>query len=444
MKRNFAVAVGYSHSNQFMAKGLNGSAQGEPDMIHILNNIPHNNSSGHYLDDPILFTLDQNIELSYLTDDYITIWKTNQDQSEFYSQISINIESGDSQNIIKITPDPILSSEEYYIVVLTGGENGIKSIGGDILDGNFVLFFKSGVTVRPTTDTEEPIEGVDLFLDGKKEEIFTLSSDAFSADSANARISLVNTIPEDYSIGVKNIDKVIYIYNDDVYDNVPDNILVGKYSELPVDPDPFGDRAIQSSGVIVSDHSVAFLVSGIVDIPNREYIFKLPANKIRGINREEYDNVDRYIRFMSELTPVYATPDQILIRLKGFNPDMTIRISEYDVYKLIHEKSIYVSTEIGITVDSINLAMINRLVVCLVLRELIVTGMLLSGGNIKSRMLLMNEVVYENFDIKDILMELDNCIKENTPEGSSLSTVKIGIKSGKWMNRQGKNYNIYR
>jgi hypothetical protein len=413
-------------------------------MIHVLSTTPIANSSGHYLNDSIFIELDQDIELSYLSSNYINVWETNQGQTEFYNKILVGITTGTGQNIIKITPNPILESVSYYLVIITGGSGGIQSITSDTLENNYTLFFQSGNSVRPTTTLEDPIEGIDLFIDGKEDGNYDFSSDAFSTASSDARIALVETIPEDFSIGVNNIDTIVYIYNDDVYNNIPSNVLVGSYSLLPMDPDPFGDRKIQSSGVIVTEHSAAFLIPEISGEINREYNFKLPANKVRGIEREEYDNEDRYIRFMTVLEPVYASPDQISLRLKGFNLDASISITEYEIYKLILEKSLYVRDEIGIIIDSSNLAQINRLVICLVLKDIIINSTLLSGGSIKSRMLMLNEVVYENYDIKDILKALDDCIKENTPADSNITFVKHGIKSGKWLSRQGKNYNVYR
>jgi hypothetical protein len=87
-------------------------------MIHVLSTTPIANSSGHYLNDSIFIELDQDIELSYLSSNYINVWETNQDQTEFYNKILVGITTGTGQNIIKITPNPILESVSYYLVII--------------------------------------------------------------------------------------------------------------------------------------------------------------------------------------------------------------------------------------------------------------------------------------------------------------------------------------
>lgn len=415
-------------------------------MLQVNTTTPAANSDGHYLDDSIYLQFNQEVDSAYLQGSYFQMFRCNADQSEFYDQVGISLRKGDVDPLYVIL-DPLtdLSQDTHYVIIVLGGVSGIKSISSDAMSGNFTLHFESGTTVRPASSVAASIDGVDIFTDGTPgaSRIDDPSLDLFASEGAEAPISLLRTIPEDLSVGVGSgiLDRIIFIYNDAVFDQVGADVLVGRYNVLPSDPDPFEDRTIQSSGVIVNGSSLTFLIPLLEETENREFTFKLPGGKVRGLTRQALDGEEHVLKFMGRLTPFYSVPNQITKRLKDYNEDARLGISDYDLYKAIQEFSQWARDEMGIDVSQMTPLRLSRLVTCLVLRDIAGLGRILLGGNIKSRALLATEVVYENFDINDLLGELEDCINDALPPGAN---VLIGIKSGNHINRSGKLYGVYR
>ena len=84
-------------------------------------------------------------------------------------------------------------------------------------------------------------------------------------------------------------------------------------------------------------------MSGMI---NTEYTFTIAANIVKGVNKKQYDPFHHTIKFMGKLTPLYATPEQIKIRLSAWNYNLEPDMIDYELYKLIHEKSLWVDTQI--------------------------------------------------------------------------------------------------
>jgi len=426
-------------------------------MINVLSSVPTQDSDGHYIDDPIYIQFDQEIEASHLVDTYFKVWRCNADQTAFYDQLALVITKDTvDPRIVCLRPLGPFQPDMYYIVVVTGEEEGIASVGGDYLGSNFTLFFESGSTVRPagTSVTSAGIDGIDIFVDGSQGLRSSAnagsyqrpSSDVFTASGETAPIALVRTIPGDRSVGVRSLSNMIFYYNDIVASGVPTNALIGRYRDLPVDMDPFADHTIRASGIVTAGNSVAFNIENdMADTTNREFVFTLASYKVRGTSRRAYDTVQHTVRFMGPLSPLYATPDQVSLRLKAFNTDAVIGVSDYELYKLIHEKSTWITEVMGITMTPANRMQINRLVICMVLLEMVNLGLLLTGGGIKSRTLILTSVVYESYKPSDMAAPLQACINNTTNElGGDYVTVLTGIKSGSALGREGKTYGVYR
>ena len=426
-------------------------------MISVVSSVPTRDSDGHYLNDPISILFDQEIEASYLTGDYFQLWRTNADQTEFYEQIVLTA-AKDATNplLVAITPGKYLSPETYYVLIVTGGTDGIVSIGTDTLDVNYTLFFESGSAVRPANIPVVPVgvDGLDVFIDGSSGmtamdggSTYTRPSiDLFTASGIAAPIALIRSIPTDRSVGVRDLNALTFYFNDVVASGVPSDAVIGHYRDLPVDMDPFADRSIYASGVVVAGNAVSFVFDApLSSMSNREYVFTLANYKIRGTSRQMFDDDRHVVKFMGPLTPLYATPEQVSVRLQAFNTDAVIAVNDYELYRLIHEKSAWVAEVLGITMTPANRLIVNRLVLCLVLLEMVNLGLLLSGGGIKSRTLILTSVTYETYNPSDMAKALNGCVDDALASlGSSYSSVQIGIKSGAHINRQGKLYGVYR
>jgi len=426
--------------------------------------IPLPGSRGCYLDDPIYLFFANQIESSYINTDFIKLYRTNEACTEFYDMVGATIEyvsavpgiEGDV-HAIKIKPMANLQPEQFYMALVTGGEYGIYLISGETISDNLICTFMTGTIIRPTAaEDQSVINPGEQYLPGDTVDISGSkpSTDLFSQVGENTPITLMSIVPENLSVGVHDLNKIVLIYDDIVNDSIPSNMISGKYSEVPFDRDPFGDHDISISGVTAENNTISFNIGTIIaDHPsNTEFTFRIPKYVVRGMDKKGLDDEKHTIKFMSRLTPVYATPDQIKSRISAWSDTIDIQTSDYGIWKLILEKSLIVDDVLARLVASgtevipiaNRMIQVNQAVICMVLRDMIGYDTLFNG-NIKSRTLLATIVVYDNSSAKDIIDALDNCIRENLPEIPVHDGYYAmgGIKSGVSMPRN-KNYGVYR
>jgi len=107
--------------------------------------------------------------------------------------------------------------------------------------------------------------------------------------------------------------------------------------------------------------------------------------------------------------------------------------------------SLYVLEKYKFEVSTDLMPILNRLIVCMVLKELFLNGFVMVP-NIKSRELIANKVEYYNFNTDNAAGALDDCIKDaiNDAAGRLGITIASGIKSGNIMTRPTKKYEVYR
>lgn len=417
---------------------------------HILYNVieetmPENQGIDFYIDDNLYVIFSREIEVSYISSDYFKLYKTNSDMSMFESAISTTI-SKDNTKII-IDPDVNLVPTSYYVVILVGENSGITAVDGKKLEKNYTIFFKTNISARPDVPVETQISSVDLWVDADHTDDQQPPSTNLFSSYETSDIVLLSTIPTNHSVGVHDIKRVQFRYNDDIANSVPEGALRGQWSSLPIDEDPFGDRNINISGIVVNNNLLIGNFEPITqdDSLNKEYTFTLSSNVVQGVNKTNWDSNTHIIKFIGKLSPLYATPDQIKRRLEAWENNMSSNILDYDLYKLIHEKSLWTDNELKSTpVGTSELIQRNNLVICLILYEIIAFGYSL-GGDIKSRTLLQTQVEFYRTDYSSVIDELQKCIKSGlSPSGSNVS-VYTGIKSGSHIiSRHGKKYEVYR
>lgn len=416
--------------------------------LYVTDTNPSNGSTGAYLDDDIEITFDQQVESSYLSSTFMKMYKTNAGMTTYEALACTYTGSG---TVVSINPTVNLEAAQYYMLVLVGGPTGIKAVNGDEMEENYVLSFKAGSTVRPTTGVTTNISHVDIWVDADHtddEQQSAASTDLFTTgeDQSQMPIVLLSTIPANHSVGVYNLSRIIFTYDDTIAYGAPMEALTGRYSDLPIDADPMGVRSVEISGVVVEQNSLYYDIETLeaADTLNREYTFTLSPNVVRGENKQGFDPEKHTIKFMGRLTPLYATPEQIRIRLSAWHTGLDTGLIDYDLYKLIHEKSLWTEVRLGTPATTDELIERNKLVICLVLYEMFAFGNMF-GGNIKSRTLLMTQVQYYDVDHEKVLDELDDCIRGSLATTEYSSTIQSGIKSGKHIfSRQGKLYGVYR
>ena len=417
--------------------------------ITVVSTTPASGVTGHFIDHSIYVQFSKEIEGSYLSSDYFKIYRTNASHTAYYELVA-SVVTKDGVTV-QVNPTGNLRPTEYYMMIVVGGTQGVKDISTDTLAANYIMYWQTAATIAPSTSGPEVIPTVVLYQDGDKSDNSNEPSfDAFSTAGDSANIALVSSFPQDKSVGVTSLSNLIFMYNDtiDTAISIPINALSGRYNDLPMDMDPFGDRSLTITGEVTSGRQAIFELSGIVDMENREYKFTLAPGVVKGTIREGYDDRTHEIKFLGPLSPVYATPDQISLRVGGWNTEIDSSVTDYDIWKLILEASILVRDVYHATMTADNMIQVNKLTICLVLKDMFSRGFILAGG-IKSRTLLANTVVYDSTDWNKIITELDKCILDSIPNiGDALGTVHIGIKSGRALqNTTGsdtKNYGVYR
>lgn len=414
-------------------------------MVTLTYSSPENNDGNVYIDSNIRLQFSNNIEPSFISDEYFKLYRTNEDITEFYENIGCEFEST-PEGLIIINPLINLNQLSYYILLISGGGSGIEDISGDTLESNLTLTFRTNDSLSPVQDPDAIIENINLYIDGNDGDGTNLnpSTDLFQNTGQSAPIVFLSSNPSDGAVGVKSIDSIIFKYNDVISGSIPIDGMIGTYNTLPFDLDPFADRVIAPVNVEVVNNIIRFQIGELPSIVNTEYTFTLSSDIVKGINRQGYDPNQRVIKFITPLEPLFAVPHQIQSRLKSFNQSINLDISTYNLYKLIHEVSMRLVHDYNIQINQDNLMSVNRLTICMVLMELLISDMF-RGPSIKSRSLLATRVDYYAHDNRKIEDLLNDCINDSIKEvAPGMEGVQIGIKSGNRMNRPTKNYGVYR
>lgn len=413
--------------------------------MQVLQSVPIYGSAGVFLDDSIVLTFDAEVEASYFSTDFFKLYRTDENMSTFYELCNVTVSA--SGAVVTVDPTLNLTPESYYVLIVIGGTSGVQSVTGDTLAANHVLFFKAGSVVRPVAPDVTVITETDLYPSGYTSEQTGVSTDLFSTSGEMASISLIRTVPAHGAVGIRStLNTLIFIYNDDIDPGqpVPANAMEGTYKVLPYDPDPFADRSIVPSGMPGVSHN-QLIFSGLVlgDTTNREYTFRLSPGIVKGVSRQRFDYDAHVVKMLGPLTPLYALPDQVRARLTAWSEDARLDISDYELYKLIHEVSSYLADTSAAAVSASSSLAVNRAVICMVLMEIGVMGRLLVGG-IKARDLLATSVQYYDAKVSDLLTHLKECVSDALSASGLSSTVLTGIKSARWLNRETKLYGVYR
>lgn len=415
-------------------------------MITVQYTVPTHNTVGTFINDPIKVSFSQTIESSYFTTEYFMLYRTNDDYTGYYEQVDLTISYVDEY--INVQPRIYLNPNTSYLMMVVGGETGIESTTNDTLQENLILHFKTGDSARVTNAPVTITPSVNTFTEGSVPGVSTVkpSTDLFSLSGENAAIGVVSTTPSDLSLGIDGLERIIVKFNDRIANStIPVNTLTGRYAGLPHDMDPFAANEIIPTSVEVSNNLAIFTIPLLSGETNREYSFKVAPDIVQGTTRRQAMQEPYEFRFYSKLSPLYATPDQIITRLKAFNENAKVNVSRADIYKLILEQSLYALEKYKFTVTPELLPIINRLIICMVLRDMLLSGYVMMP-NIKSRTLIATKVEYYNMNTDDAKDALNDCIKDALDEltGGHASTISTGIKSGNRMTRPTKEYQVYR
>jgi hypothetical protein len=366
------------------------------------------------------------------------LYRVSADGSTVFNQIATTITQ--HENTVTITPTIPLDEGESYMLIIVGGDTGIKSITNSPLSENYVALFHVSSLFKPveppispdiTSDTVIVNPDTSYELDAHESyDVFTSSADA------TTMTQVVGIMPPDRSIIRGELTTITIVVNGEALPLDSDSIDV-HYAELPVDPDPFADRKCPVTTEVNGSAIIIRLVTPL-SLTNREIFLSIPRGFIQAKDKLP-DNEGLFIQCIGVLSPLYATPDSVYKKLMLLF-DGNVLLSNYDCIKLIHEKSIVLDM---VPKTPKELIAYNDLIACLIIRDIILFGRTLNG-RVKSRDLLATTVQYENVDIPLLNKAVEDCIDNALSVFNIDTKIAHGIKSSAWMNRPTKIYGIYR
>jgi len=414
--------------------------------MNVVSTYPPDIASPAYLDDSIIVRFDEEIEGSYATSQFFLLYRTNEDHSVFYTQISTNISLKGTEVFIK---PYAFDANTYYALIIIGGAQGVQSISGSTLSTNYVLYFRTGKAYAPVAPVISTISGevsVNV-IDGEPNQAYSLdefapSYDVFTASEEATVSCIISTMPKNMSIGLSQLSTISLVCNGPVVSGcLPESSVEILYSGLPVDSNLFNHPDIEKT-IIYHDNVIAIQLSTPLDMENREVVVSVAPGFIR-VQDKNVDTSGIELRFLGRLSPFYVTPDYVRMRYMGMMAGSEFPLSQYELAKLIFDKSLFIQETIGITsVDQQQLATIANYITCLLLRDMILMGRALNGY-VRSRELLSTRVQYDYDSLSDARGILDDCIKESESL-LNVSQTTSSIKSRVWMNRETKTYGVYR
>jgi len=414
--------------------------------MNIISTYPADESVKIYIDDSIVVRFDEPIEGSYVSDSFFVLYRTNSTRTVFYSQVARTVTV--SSNGLEVVVTATLEPDNYYTLIVIGGSNGVKSTSGSALSSNYVLNIAVGSGYSPATPTITILSGevATTLIDADDTygtDTFRPSYDVFVAPSESRYSCVISSIPPDQGIGVRSLDTISLACNGTVVSgSIPPGAITLSYTILPVDPDPFSDRDIPFN-IVYQNNVVGIQFSEVFDTTNREVTMTLQPGFLT-VSDKSPDRTGYSLRFMGPLSPLYATVDGVRRKFAIFSQGAEFPIPNYELMKVIHEKSIMLDHyRNGVSVPQDLLQSALDYIVCSILRDIFIFGRALSGS-VKSRSLLSTQVVYENEKLKDARGLIDDCMKEAAELLGVNNDIVDTIKSRVWMNRETKLYGIYR
>ena len=404
-------------------------------MFNVVTIKPGQNVSGHYLDDPILVTFNEMIESSYLKSQYIQLYEVDKTKTKFGSNIGLLFSyKDDDEKTIKLRPMLALQPNQDYCFIINGN---VKSISNTVLNSMVTSFFKTGDKLNPIHEDPIPPHVWDDEL---------IDEDLEIQESSGILVGISESTPHNEQLAIPNLDNIIIKFDKTITVDKPQNIKI-RMSQLPVEMDPFSsDKNISFTITELDVNTLEFVIlpadkDRLSDLTNKEIQLEIPAGTIYTIDTLglRHYNQEIILQYMGRLTPLYATPEQVKNAISGFG-DFNLNVSDYRLYKEILKQSMFLKEVWKVNDgDYSSLFSLNRAIICLILRDILMSGSLMTGG-IKSRSLLMTRVEYHKPEVKDALKAIEDCIEQNIPLGSGVSMVMSGIKSGNKMCRPTKIY----
>jgi hypothetical protein len=371
-------------------------------------------------------------------------------------------------HVIYIKPLINLQENATFQLVIIGRSNGIRSTDNDFLVSNHITQFTTNadapfqsvtiengvVTIneppppRPITPEvpEEPTY-VDRNNLATTEETL---SDFYYDDEVGGNINRVRIIastPKNYSIWNQNIERIRTRWDRNIALIETGEVSVRKLSlpfETGIGPElNIPIHRIDVNGNIIDVYINETGTNGNFPSTNKEYILSFPEGSVVDIRNTLIYNTDETIRFTGQMWPMFATPDQVISRLAAFDPALADSLDKYEIAKMIHQLSIYVSSELqGRELTPDLLFWVAQYIICRIAYELAI-GPLGIVKTMTNRTILGQSASFKVVGDKSIDNPLKECMTKAAIELDILKSsvaANITVKSSGTVNYPGRDY----
>jgi hypothetical protein len=363
---------------------------------------------------------------------------------------------------VYLLPLVTLDPNTDYTLIVVGGSHGIKNIANEVLASNTVITFKtvnfkdnqisiditSGVVTFPTVTAEPTPPPPPTNVVSFKNVDYILEDESGTADfyyedgSQVSDLYLEYSNPEGDTVGVKDLDRFLSYWNEDIRSRFAQEIYITK-TKLPFDPDFFGNKRLARGPAVISANQLGFTLSetgqyvdGTWVTTNNEYIVKIPGAALSFLKDGARRNAETTIRFAGPLAPLYSTPDMVkALMSSNYSAADIDYIKDYDLYKKIHMISYELVHDLGFTPDfnDPKIFWVVRYVTCRTAYELL-TGPFPFLEFVTQRSVLGQSVSFNKANrLQGDNGSLDNCVKKAIVElgllNNSIVAARIGIKS---------------
>jgi len=386
-------------------------------MLELQNTVFQESQTTAYLDASIELEFNVNLdETTVVAEDTVKLYVTSSNQR-------LAVATSVADNVLTVSPDPVFPPNTTLSIVVLRGSGGVKGIGGEELEDNLIIEFKTEDKLLPpglggeadTSDPEDTAEDIDFITEaitGEETnivvpdvspqgdvqsftpcppfdgidagtEVVTSTESGIPSTVVTSKLSLLGSIPEEFEVGISDISEIVLVWSEDIIGNI-DYPLSMTYQDLPVPEDPFSSTTVPHSGlpiIIESSITQPFEVSEI-DPTNKEFTVIVKAGNLSNTDDSKTNMTERIV-FSGPLEPVLCTIDQVMANAGMWDTEFTKKDTYY-YYKLIHDISVFAIGCAGYDdiseVPEDELTRIRRYVCCSAALRMIVFG----GGDEKS------------------------------------------------------------
>jgi len=385
--------------------------------IEVISTIPNQSATDFLMDAAIDIKFNKEIHSSSLTTSNFKLYV----MPGYVGQVNIAIIKIGDGKTIRLAPINDLTADQSYQAVIMGDHDiadsviqGITSTDSDVMDGNYLLNFKTGSKRR-----------IDINSDVVYDE--AAGSDYFEGRTGiSYPLQVVSTDPSSYDTQVDDASVISVTFSDTSHTKYNDAIEIRAESLV------FGDSVsipTVSGTSNVDARTIEFYTDNDIS-NNTEYTVVVDKSLVSGGSALSEFMVDDYVfRFLSPISPYYTNPRTVRLRGGALIPDA---LPDYTIWQYILDASVWANNELLITqtlTPDLVPEDLNRLVTCKVIYEIAYAITFGRLRGIRSKQLADLRIDYDTKFMKDTINDFLSCWQDALYDLGK-SRYNTGVKSG--------------